>query len=193
VSSSTIREAVPLDSIDKPENGFNIIYADPPWRFNNKRTGGSMVSGAENHYPTMSIDELKALPVEDISAHNSILIMWYVGSQAQEAIDLVNAWGFTLKNMNGFVWEKLTSRSNPFFGMGNYTRAGSESAIIATRGTFKRASASVRAVRRAPVSRHSKKPDEFRNDIISLCGDVPRLELFARQKVVGWDVWGNEV
>lgn len=172
---------------------YQVIYADPPWAFNSKRTGGNMKSGAGQHYDCMTIDDLKALPVEQLADDNCLLVMWWVGAMPQEAIDLVNAWGFTLRNMNGFVWEKLTAKHNPFFGLGYYTRAGSESAIIATKGKFKPACRSVRAVRRSPVGRHSEKPNEFREDIVRLAGDVPRLEMFARTAPDGWDVFGNEV
>ncbi len=77
---------------------FNLIYADPAWQFSNKKTGGSMKSGAAHHYKsTMSVDELKAMPIDDIAADDCILVMWYVGSMPQEALDVVKAWGFTLK------------------------------------------------------------------------------------------------
>ncbi len=152
-----------------------------------------MNSGAAQIYDCMTIEDLKNLPVNELAADDCLLVMWWVGAMPQEAIDLVKAWGFTLRNMNGFVWEKLTKRHNPFFGMGYYTRAGSESAIIATKGKFTPASRSVRAVRRAPVGRHSEKPNEFREDIVELAGDVPRLEMFARTATEGWDVFGNEV
>ena len=176
-----------------PRKKYQVIYADPPWRFNNKNTGGSMKSGAANQYNVMSIDDIKKLPVNEIAADNCVLIMWYVGSQPQEAIDLVNAWGFTIKNMNGFVWVKLTKKLLAFFGMGFWTRAGSESAIIAVKGKPKPLNKSIRAVRHEVVGRHSEKPAAFRNDIVDLCGDLPRIELFARQKTKGWDCWGNEV
>jgi len=171
---------------------YSIILADPPWQFNNKNTGGSMISGASNQYQTTSIEDLKKIPVNDITADDAILIMWYVGAMPQEAIDLVKSWGFTLKNMNGFVWNKLTVKSKPFFGMGFYTLAGSESAIIATKGKFKPASHSVRAVITAPIGKHSEKPKEFREAIVELCGDLPRLEMFAREETKGWTVFGNE-
>ncbi len=180
---------------------YKIIYADPPWKFRNKKTGGYMNSGAASKYRVTSIEDLKKLDVKSITADDAILIMWYVGAMPQEAIDLVKAWGFILKNMNGFVWNKLTVKGNPFFGMGFYTRAGSESAIIAVKGKGCRLikDHSVRAVITtdgaiidAKVSKHSKKPQEFRDAIVNLCGDVPRLEMFARKTQVGWDVFGNE-
>jgi len=176
-----------------PENKYNIILCDPPWRFDNKKTGGSMKSGAAAQYSTMPLDEMKALPVNEIAADDCVLVMWYVGSQPQEAIDLVKAWGFTLKNMNGFVWVKLTSKLLAFFGMGFWTRAGSESAIIAVKGKPKPAQKNIRAVRHEIVGRHSAKPAAFKQDIVDLCGDLPRIELFAREKIVGWTAWGLEV
>lgn len=174
---------------------YQVIYADPPWSFNSKKTGGSMKSGALAQYDTMSIEDLKAMPVEAITTDDAILIMWYVGSQPQEALDLAKAWGFTVKNMNGFVWDKLTVKGNPVFGLGFYTRAGSESALIAIKGKAGNliADHSVRAVRKAKVGAHSQKPAVFRDDIVQMCGDVPRLEMFARQSAQGWDCFGNEV
>lgn len=151
-----------------------------------------MTSGADSQYPTMTIEQLKSLDIDSITADDCILVMWWVGSQPQEALDLCDAWGFTLKNMNGFVWEKLTVHEKPFLGMGFWTRAGSESALIATKGKPKRASAAVRAVRRAVVGKHSQKPNEFRDDCVKLAGNVPRLEMFARKLSAGWDVFGNE-
>ena len=177
---------------------YEIIYCDPPWQFSNKNIGGNGKSGAASKYMTTSIDDLKAMDVNSIAAENAILFMWWVGSMPQEAIDLVHAWGFTLKNMNGIVWNKLTSRNNPHFGMGFYTRAGSESCLIATKGKFKPASRSVRAVFRAEeqiqfegkVLRHSEKPKQVRELILELAGDLPRLEMFNRDD--SWDVFGNE-
>lgn len=172
---------------------YKLIYADPPWQFNNKRTGGSMKSGAASHYTVTSTADLMALDIESIAADDCVLVMWWVGSMPQDALDLVEAWGFELKTMTGFVWNKLTKNGLPHFGMGHWTRAGSECAIIATRGKPKRLSGSVRSVGTYPVLKHSQKPGEFRDRCIELVGDVPRIELFARSRSEGWDVFGNEV
>ena len=152
---------------------YQIIYSDPPWSFNSKKTGGSMKSGALAQYNTMGIEDLKAMDVESLCDDDCILIMWWVGSQPQEALDLCKAWGFEVKNMNGFVWNKLTVKGLPFFGMGFYTRAGSESALIAVRGKAGKLidNHGVRAVRTAKVGKHSAKPLEFRDDIVKMCGD----------------------
>ena len=190
-----------VDILNTP-NKYKVIYADPPWQFNNKKTGGSMTSGSDHQYKSvMSINDLKNLPVDQIADDNCLLVMWWVGSMPQEAIDLVKAWGFTLRNMNGFVWNKLTKNNKPHFGMGFYTRAGSESCVIATKGKFKPANRGVRAVFNAEsqiqfegkVQAHSQKPHQVRDLIVELAGDVPRIELFARQTSSGWDCFGNEI
>lgn len=186
------------NNTEKDQEKYSIIYADPPWQFKNSKTGGSMVSGAESKYMTTSIEDLKAMDVNSITADDAILFMWWVGSMPQEAIDLVNAWGFTLKNMNGIVWNKLTRNNNPHFGMGFWTRAGSESILIATKGKIKPKSRSVRAVFNCEsqvqfegkILRHSEKPKQVRELIIELAGDLPRLEMFNRDDA--WDVFGNE-
>lgn len=174
---------------------YKVIYADPPWSFKSKKSGGSMKSGASQQYDVMTIDEMKQLNVSELCAPDCLLVMWWVGSQPQEALDLCKAWGFKLNTMTGFVWEKLTKKGNPFFGMGYTTRAGAECALIASRGKLSNIieSHSVRSVRRAEVGAHSEKPKEFRGDIELLCGDVPRLEMFARSSAAGWDVFGNQV
>lgn len=180
------------ESKNKKQKKYKLIYADPPWQFNNRKTGGNLKSGACQKYTVTSTEDLKRMDIESIADDDCILVMWWVGAMPQDAIDLVKAWGFTLKNMNGFVWGKQTVKLNWFFGMGFYTRAGTESAIIAIKGKPKVASRSVRAFLAAPVGRHSAKPDEFRDRCVELVGDVPRLEMFARKASKGWDVFGNE-
>lgn len=179
--------------MDKPK--YRVIYADPPWSFNNKKTGGSMNSAAGQKYDVMTIDEMKAMDVASLCDDDCLLVMWHVASQPIEAVELCEAWGFKFSTMTGFVWVKLTSENLlPFFGMGT-TRQGSESALIGFKGKMKNLikCKSVRSVRAAPVGIHSEKPAEFRADIERLCGDVPRLEMFARTSAPGWDVFGNQV
>ncbi|MCB5226236.1 hypothetical protein JAO78_005340 [Alishewanella sp. 16-MA] len=172
---------------------YNIIYADPPWSFYSVKTGGSMKSGAAAKYQTITLDQMKALDVPALCDKDCVLIMWYVSSQPQEALDLVKAWGFTLKNMNAFIWRKLSTNLIPHFGMGYWTRAGAECALIAVRGKPKAECRSIRQVRDEVVGEHSEKPAIFRDEIVKLCGDLPRLEMFARTAPAGWDVFGNEV
>lgn len=168
---------------------YKIIHADPPWSFNNKNTGGSMKSGSVAKYPVMSLDGLKAMqvPADD----DCVLFMWWVASQPQEALDLVKAWGFTLKTMTGFTWVKKTKHDKPFFGMGFWTRQGSENCLIAVKGKVRPINKGIRTVVEAPIEQHSKKPDIFAHKIVELMGDLPRLEMFARDKKPGWDVFGH--
>lgn len=172
---------------------YSIIYCDPPWQFNSVKSGGSMKSGAAAHYSVMSLEQLKALDVAALCEKDCVLVMWYVSSQPQEALDLVKAWGFTIKNMNAFIWRKLSTNLIPHFGMGYWTRGGAECALLAVRGKPKSVCKSIRQVRDEPVGEHSEKPGIFRDDIVKLCGDLPRLEMFARTAPAGWDVFGNEV
>ena len=181
---------------------YKIIYADPPWKFNNKNTGGNMKSGAFAHYPVMNIDEMCKLPIDTISDDNCVLFMWWVASQPKEAIKLVESWGFQIKTMTGFTWVKKTKHWKDWFGMGFWTRQGTENMLLAFKGHPKRISASIRNVVNvedfnesieAMVEGHSKKPNIFADKIVDLCGDIPRIELFARDKKPGWDIWGNEL
>ena len=180
--------------INNPPRKYRVIYADPAWQFGNRNTGGTMKSAAEAKYTVTSLADMAAMPVEKLADEHCLLVMWWVGAMPQEAINLCKAWGFRLVNMNGFVWRKLTKTGIPFFGMGFSTRAGSESALIGVRGKLGELidDHSVRAVIEAKVGRHSQKPHEFRQAIEKLCGDVPRIELFARDAADGWDCWGNQ-
>jgi N6-adenosine-specific RNA methylase IME4 len=176
-----------------PKKKYKVIYADPPWQFNNKNTGGSLSSGSANHYDVMNLDAICSLPVGEIADDDCILFMWWVGSQPEEALKVVTSWGFTLKTMTGFNWVKETESGKDFFGMGFWTRGGSENCLIAVKGKPQKVSSSVRSVTRAKVGKHSEKPDAVAEKIVELMGDVSRIELFARKRTVGWDAWGLEV
>ena len=166
-----------------------MIYADPPWRYSAKRVQGA----AEKHYPTMSINELCALPVAELAAPDSALFLWATFPQLPEAPRLIHAWGFTYKTV-AFVWLKENRKAGGwFYGLGFWTRANAEVCLLATRGHPQRQAANVHQFIISPIREHSRKPDEAREKIVALMGDVPRVELFARQSTPGWDVWGNEV
>ena len=168
---------------------YQIIYADPPWRYEQKKVQGA----AENHYPTMSIDELCALPVAEMAANDCVLFLWATFPQLPEALQLIKAWGFHYKTV-AFVWLKRNRKSPSwFYGLGYWTRGNAEICLLAIKGKPKRKSAGVHQFIISPIEQHSKKPDEARQKILALMGDLPRVELFARQKTPGWDVWGNEV
>ena len=144
-------------------------------------------------YPTMSINELCALPVAELAAPDSALFLWATFPQLPEALRLIEAWGFTYKSV-AFVWLKKNRKADSwFYGLGFWTRGNAEICLLATRGHPKRQAANVHQFIISPIEAHSKKPDEARDKIVSLMGDLPRVELFARQTPPGWDVWGNEV
>jgi N6-adenosine-specific RNA methylase IME4 len=119
--------------------------------------------------------------------------MWAIFPNLQEAFEVIKAWGFTYKTI-AFVWIKKNKKADSlFWGLGHWTRANTEFCLLATKGNPRRASKSVHQVIMTPVEAHSKKPDEARDKIVRLMGDLPRIELFARQATPGWDVWGNEI
>ena len=168
---------------------YQAIYADPPWDYQQCRLSGS----AKKHYPTMRIEELCALPVAEIADRDCALFLWATFPQLPEALRLIQAWGFVYKTV-AFVWLKQNRKALTwFYGLGFWTRSNAEICLLATKGHPKRQSAGIHQLVISPVERHSKKPDEVREKIVALMGDVPRIELFARQQTPGWDVWGNEV
>ena len=168
---------------------YGIVYADPPWRYDMKRGKGV----AENHYPTMSIDEICALPVANLAAKDSALFLWATFPQLNEAFRVIEAWGFHYKTL-AFLWLKQNRKADTwFYGMGFWTRSNAEVCLLATRGHPKRQCAGIHQFVISHIEQHSKKPDEAREKIVALMGDLPRVELFARQTPPGWDVWGNEV
>jgi N6-adenosine-specific RNA methylase IME4 len=171
---------------------YSIIYADPAWEYNNKLNINWTRSTAEAHYETMKFDDIKKLPIKEIADTDCVLFIWVVFPQLQKGLDVIKAWGFNYKTC-AFNWVKKNKKSNSwFFGMGRWTRSNSEICLLATKGNPKRVSASISQIIDMPIERHSKKPDIIRQKIIELCGELPRIELFARMKSDGWDVWGNE-
>lgn len=134
----------------------------------------------------MSIDELCALPVTDLAAPDSALFLWATFPQFPEALRLIREWGFTYKSV-AFVWLKKNRKADSwFYGLGFWTRANAEVCPLATRGHPKRQAANIHQFIISPIEAHSKKPDETRDKIVALMGDLPRVELFARQIPPGW-------
>lgn len=171
---------------------YNVIYADPPWKYKTWTEGGGT---AEKHYPTMKLDDIIEMKdtIEKISDNNCILFLWVTFPCLLEGLKVMKEWGFTYKTC-GFNWVKRNKKSNTFFfGMGYWTRANSELCLIGTKGTIKRKSNKVFQIVDTPIEEHSKKPDVVRDRIVELVGDIPRIELFARQTANNWDCWGNEI
>ncbi|WP_258087542.1 MT-A70 family methyltransferase [Xenorhabdus bovienii] len=197
------------------EQKYSLILADPPWQYNNAASNGA----ANNHYTTTDFYSLTRLPIEQIAAKNSCLAMWYTGNFALEAIKLAEAWGFTVKTMKLFTWVKLNKlamdridraiqeerlldswdfidllNTETRMNGGNYTRSNTEDVLIAVRGNgLERQSASVKQVIYSCLGEHSQKPREVHHRLERLYGDdVPRIELFARYLMAGWDTWGDQ-
>ena len=171
---------------------YQIIYADPPWNYKVYSKKG-LGRSAESHYPTMSIEDICALPVGNLADKDCALFLWVTIPCLLEGLSVLKAWGFTYKTV-GFVWVKQNRKADSlFWGMGYWTRSNVELCILATKGHPKRINAAVHQVIVSHIEEHSKKPQEARERIVSLMGDLPRIELFARQSTPGWDVWGNEV
>src|SRR3990167_1990874 len=178
---------------------YKIIYADPPWKWCGyvDRLGPRSI---ENHYNTMSIDDMKLIPVSELADKNSVLFFWVVQSILPPALEIISSWGFEFKTV-AFAWVKIKGKQDRLFyagedvrmGLGYHTRAGFEQCWLATRGAgYERLSKGEPQVVFSPRREHSRKPDEIADAIVRLCGDVPRLEMFARTRRPGWDQYGNE-
>ena len=178
--------------IDNTNKKYNIIYADPPWHYTGWRKGPRSV---ERHYPTLKVDKIIDMKdtIKSISDENCILFLWVTFPCLIEGLKVMKEWGFKYKTC-GFTWVKRNKIADTwFFGLGAWTRANAELCLLGTKGKIPRVSNKVSQVVDTHIEEHSKKPAIVRDRIIELVGDLPRIELFARQTVEGWDCWGNEV
>uniref|UniRef100_A0A6H1ZC84 Putative methyltransferase n=1 Tax=viral metagenome TaxID=1070528 RepID=A0A6H1ZC84_9ZZZZ len=188
---------------DFPNKKYQIIYADPPWDY---EFGETLSRFVKNKYPLMTFEEICSLPVGSIAADNSILLMWATFPKLEWAIPVMKAWGFNYRTC-AFVWIKANKKTNvrqtsflpvdnleAFTGMGYYTRSNAEICLLGKRGdALERKRHDIHQIVYEPIQEHSRKPAVVRKNIVKLFGDLSRIELFARQKTEGWDVWGNEV
>jgi N6-adenosine-specific RNA methylase IME4 len=159
---------------------FACIYADPPWQYGNKGTRAA----AADHYDTMTVDEICALPVREMAAENAHLHLWTTNAFLFEAKRVMEAWGFTYKSC--FVWVK------PQMGIGNYWRVSHEFMLFGIRGECPFLARDAMSWMSLPRGRHSAKPNEIRK-LIERVSPGPRLEMFARERHEGWSAWGNQV
>lgn len=178
---------------------FQVILSDPPWRYSDRGCNGA----AEGHYSTMTLEKICAMPVAKLAAPDSVLFLWATYPLLREAFKVIDAWGFTYKSI-AFQWIKThkpkeDGTAKPTFGLGRWTRGNTEPCLLATRGKPKALAHDVSQLLFteeelivSPLTRHSAKPPETREKIVRLMGNVPRLELFARERVPGWAVWGND-
>lgn len=176
------------DIFNLPNKKYKIIYADPPWRYKENWGNGA----AKHSYNDMSLDQIKALPVSDISEEDSHLYLWVTNPFISEGLDVLKAWGFQYKTM--ITWLKTYQNGAPEMGMGYYFRSCTEHILFGVRGKMKCQNKVTRNFFSAVNPKmHSQKPDIARQIILSASGDLPRIELFARKKVDGWDAWGNQL
>ena len=168
---------------------YNIILIDPAWTYKDKALAGNRGAGCK--YNLMTTEDIKKLPIDSIAADDCVLFCWVTFPKMNEVFDVIKAWGFEYKTC-AFTWVKKTKNDKIFIGMGRWTRANAEICLLATKGKPKRVSASVRQIIETIPERHSKKPDQVRDRIVELCGDLPRIELFARSRVENWDCWGDD-
>lgn len=179
---------------------YQIIYADPPWKY---WIGGN--KNQSKYYNCMTIDDICNLQIKEIIDDNCMLFLWVTFPILDRVFEVIKSWGFEYSTC-GFVWVKGKKSFNDkqssflpvdsledFMGCGYWTRANAELCLIAKKGSLERKSKSIRQIIYSPVRKHSQKPDEVKDRIVKLLGDLPRIELFARTKTKGWDVWGNEV
>ncbi len=170
---------------------YQIIYADCPWQYNDPKGNDPAMGGIT--YPTMPLTEICSLPVKSIADDNCALFLWVTMPMLAEGLMVINAWGFKYTTC-AFTWVKQNRNGFGIYsGLGHWTNGNAELCLFAKKGTPKRYSKSVKQIVLSPLREHSRKPTEVRDRIVQLMGDLPRIELFARQKVEGWDCWGNEV
>lgn len=183
---------------------YNIIYADPPWTFQTYSEKGKEKKSAEVHYDCMTIEDIYQLPVGDITDDNCALFLWVTNPMLPQGLETIKQWGFTYKTV-AFSWYKKNKIADSFFwGLGYWTRANVELCLLATKGKPTRISKGVHQVINdedtldteqviSVIQKHSQKPSIVREKIVQLCGDISRVELFARERADGWDAWGNEI
>ncbi|MCP4802268.1 MAG: hypothetical protein GY891_05335 [Bacteroidetes bacterium] len=183
---------------EQQQKKYKIIYADPPWHYGSKsavnNTSGSDHKPLSDHYNTMSLAELKLLPISEMTDKDAACFMWVTDSHLDEAIQIFKAWGFKYKTI-AFNWVKTTSKGNYCKNVAPWTMKSTEICLLGTKGAmtkYKKAN-NIESLLIAERTKHSRKPEEVRKRIELLFGDLPKLEMFARKATDGWDVFGNEV
>ena len=171
---------------------YDVILADPPWTFSvwNAEKSDRHIS---HKYNLMSIEEICALPVADLTEENCALFLWATWPNILDAFRVIESWGFSYRTLG---WEWIKAKESGFgfhFGMGYYTRSNPEPCMLAVKGKMSVEAHDVSALIYTPVREHSRKPDEQYNKIERLYPNKRYLELFARHKRDGWDAWGNEI
>lgn len=159
---------------------FGTIYADPPWQYSNRASRGA----AENHYSTMTVDEIRALPVGELADEKSHLHLWTTNAFLHDSLHLIEDWGFEFKSL--YVWVK------PQMGLGNYWRNSHEYLLLGVRGGLTSNARNLMSYGMFDRTKHSAKPEAIRQAVEKM-SPGPRLELFGRKLVKGWTVFGNQI
>ena len=180
------------------EKKYNVVYADPPWKFSSKQLqnyDGKRFKPLEEEYNTERTLDLKEWPIKKIADKDCAIFMWTTDAHIPDAIDLMKAWGFKYTTI-AFIWAKKTNKGNQVSTLGAWTMKNCEICLLGTKGhmlKYKKAN-NIQQLFAAERREHSRKPDEMYEFIESIFGkDISKIELFARQEVSGWDCYGNEV
>ncbi len=183
-----------MKQISFPNKKYKIIYADPPWKYNSRHNNKTRFGGGSYcQYNLMTMDEIKKLPLNTLADTNCVLFLWCTFPYLDKQIKLFEHWGFKYRTL-GFSWVKINSvNKEPFFGVGYYAKSNAEVCLMGIKGKMKPITNKISSCIIAPRRKHSQKPDEVRDNIVKLFGKIPRIELFSREKVRGWDSWGNEL
>ena len=175
---------------------YEIIYADPAWKFGNSvyQDNGRKSRELNKQYSTMTINEIKELPLENISADDCALFMWVTDFHLPFAFELFEKWGFKYRTI-AFVWKKITKNGKTCANLGAWTMKNTEICLLATKGKMfeKRKAKNVFQLIEAERTKHSKKPLETIDRIENIFNSENKLEMFSRKNLQGWDAWGNEV
>lgn len=173
----------------RPAAGFDLIMVDPPWRFATRSKKGITAKGAGGQYRTLTVEQIKALPIGDLAAQDCLLWLWATNPLLPVSFEIARAWGFTFKTAGH--WAKVTRNGHLGFGTGYILRCAGEPFIIATRGRPV-TTRSVRSVIMGPVRQHSRKPDEAFHAAERLMPAARRIEVFSRERRAQWATWGDE-
>ena len=182
---------------------YEIIYADPAWKYGSKELYGDKTKEGkrenrfrklERMYDTMSLNDIKKLPVKNMIGKNAACFLWVTDSHLKEGIEVLESWGFKYKTV-AFNWIKKTNKGNTYVNFAPWTLKSSEICLLGMRGTMGKLKTdnTVRQLIEAERTKHSRKTMEARKRIERLFADANRIELFARENHEGWDAWGNEV
>jgi len=182
------KEDKEIETPDIPDGKYNVIYADPPWTYNDTCEDGAIQSkGAKEHYPTMTIKQLCNLDIQSLCVDDAILFLWVTSPLLEECFEVINSWGFKYKA--SFIWDKIKHN------LGHYNSVRHEFLLLCTKGSFTPENMKLydSVVSIEKTKKHSEKPEIFYEMIETLYPSGKKIELFARNARKSWDSWGNEI